>query len=113
LIFLGKVFFLKPDKQIYVIGRIADLILDNDNSISRQHSQITVENDKIYIEDLGSKYGTFINEKINTVQKIEAKKKIPLTDNDRILFGRLENIWVLSKLNYKIVSSTVLNLKDF
>lgn len=103
--FVGKVYFLKPTKQIHVVGRNGDLILANDNSISRQHCRITVENDSIYLEDLNSKYGTFVNENIDSLQRIEVGKKILVKNDDRIMFGRLHNTWLLSKLKYKIISS--------
>lgn len=49
---------LEPDSTI-VIGRGHDADLRvNDISVSRIHGTITLSNNKIYLKDLGSKFGT-------------------------------------------------------
>jgi len=75
----GGEFPLPPQGEI-VIGRSSelDMVLVED-MVSRRHSKITVANGQIFIQDLGSTNGTFVNgEKI---------KRARLQEGDRILIG--------------------------
>lgn len=75
----GEDYILPRDKET-VIGRSAsiELVLVED-MVSRKHARITVQNGKIYLEDLGSTNGTFVNgEKVT---------KILIDKGDRILIG--------------------------
>lgn len=54
------------DKNQFIIGRAAvngdaDVQLEADNSISRRHLRVTVDGERIAIEDLGSSWGTRVN----------------------------------------------------
>jgi pSer/pThr/pTyr-binding forkhead associated (FHA) protein len=72
--------FPLPAQGEIVIGRSSelDMVLVED-MVSRRHSKITVANDQIFIQDLGSTNGTFVNgEKI---------KRAKLNEGDRILIG--------------------------
>ena len=49
-------------KMPFVIGRDVDVTLRfADDSVSRRHAQIVVRGEEFFIEDLGSKHGTFVN----------------------------------------------------
>jgi two-component system cell cycle response regulator len=67
-------------KEITVLGRSkeADLRLIDDG-ISREHAEIVVKGNEIYLHDLGSTNGTFCNG-----MKVDEK---PLVDGDKILVG--------------------------
>ena len=70
---------MPPDKEV-VVGRSSelDMVLVED-MVSRRHAKITVNGDQIFIQDLGSTNGTFVNgEKI---------KRSRLQEGDRILIG--------------------------
>lgn len=72
--------FPLPAQGEIVIGRSSelDMVLVED-MVSRRHSKITVASDQIFIQDLGSTNGTFVNgEKI---------KRARLNEGDRILIG--------------------------
>lgn len=72
--------FPLPDNGEIVIGRSSelDMVLVED-MVSRRHAKITVTNGQIFIQDLGSTNGSFVNgEKI---------KRARLTEGDRILIG--------------------------
>jgi hypothetical protein len=75
----GGEFPLKSEKEI-VIGRSSelDMVLVED-MVSRKHAKITVQNGAVYIQDLGSTNGTFVNG--------EKVKKSRLKEGDRILVG--------------------------
>ena len=58
------------EKPYILIGRgKVDLIIP-DKEISRKHSAVEVRNDKIFLRDLGSTNGTYINEKKISITEI-------------------------------------------
>lgn len=57
-----------------------DIIIKN-LGVSRKHAQITKENDEYFIEDMGSRNGTILNDKV-----ISSKTK--LSDQDKISIGK-------------------------
>src|ERR1700728_4867643 len=73
----GGEFPIVPDKQI-VVGRSSDLdMVLVEDMVSRKHGRIAMQQDQIWIEDLGSTNGTFVNgEKI---------KRARLKEGDRVL----------------------------
>ena len=75
----GGEFPIVPDKQI-IVGRSSDLdMVLVEDMVSRKHARITMQQDQIWIEDLGSTNGTFVNgEKI---------KRARLKEGDRVLIG--------------------------
>lgn len=70
-----------------IIGRdpAADVWLDSP-SVSRRHSRIAIAEDRITIEDVGSKNGTTVNEAPVT-------GKMALHDGDRIVFGSVDGVF--------------------
>lgn len=72
--------FPLPDQGEIVIGRSSelDMVLVED-MVSRRHAKITVTDDEIFIQDLGSTNGSFVNG--------EKVKRARLTEGDRILIG--------------------------
>ncbi|MFO0666549.1 MAG: DUF4388 domain-containing protein [Polyangiaceae bacterium] len=75
----GGEFPIVSDKQI-VVGRSSDLdMVLVEDMVSRRHAKIQLQQDQIWIEDLGSTNGTFVNgEKI---------KRARLKEGDRVLIG--------------------------
>src|SRR5262245_61549445 len=72
--------FPLPNNKEIVVGRSSelDMVLVED-MVSRRHAKLTVTGDQIFIQDLGSTNGTFVNgEKI---------KRARLNEGDRILIG--------------------------
>ena len=69
-----------PSNREIVVGRSSelDMVLVED-MVSRRHAKIIVADDQIFIQDLGSTNGTFVNgEKI---------KRAKLSEGDRIMIG--------------------------
>ena len=53
--------------------------------VSRHHARVDVDGPRVFIEDLGSKNGTFVNgERI--------RNRVPLKEGDRIVFGRTQAV---------------------
>ena len=75
----GGEFPLKVDSEV-VIGRSSDLdMVLVEDMVSRKHAKIDTTSDQIFIQDLGSTNGTFVNgEKI---------KRVRLNEGDRVLIG--------------------------
>jgi ABC-type multidrug transport system ATPase subunit/pSer/pThr/pTyr-binding forkhead associated (FHA) protein len=99
-----KVGFSKGDQTIVTIGRKApcEIIID-DNHVSGQHSQlIHNENNELFIVDLGSTNGTYINDR-----KIEPNVPYPIKRGDTIQFSLKGNISLtFDPDNYQMVSGT-------
>lgn len=103
----GEIFYLKPTESVFLVGKTGSLLKDTkDESISRNHCEIILRDGQVYLKDK-SRYGTFLNEKIETNQKLPNNQEFLLNENCRIRFGRFDNIWSLSKFNYKIAISNV------
>ncbi|HEY8086797.1 MAG TPA: DUF4388 domain-containing protein, partial [Polyangiaceae bacterium] len=75
----GGEFPIVPEKQI-LVGRSSDLdMVLVEDMVSRKHARIAMQAEQIWIEDLGSTNGTFVNgEKI---------KRARLKEGDRVLIG--------------------------
>ena len=64
----------------FTIGRKADRdLVIADPRVSREHAQIVLEGNSLFIQDLGSKHGTYVNG-----ERVERRQ---LNRNDRIDFG--------------------------
>ncbi|OII73844.1 FHA domain-containing protein [Cryptosporidium andersoni] len=85
------------EKQTYLIGsneRIADIEIKHP-TICDQHAVIQHKyknncNPCIYVMDLDSKYGTYIND-----QKIESRRYYELYEKDSLKFGHFPNEYIL------------------
>lgn len=80
----GKVWIIPIDRTPFVIGRNPDsnLVLASED-ISRQHAELYVQIDGVYIRDMKSTNGTFIN-------STRIKNKVKLNDNDTLHFGEIK-----------------------
>lgn len=68
------------DNREYIIGRKSDIdIVIVEDMVSRMHAKIMLNGGQIYIQDLGSTNGTFVNG--------ERIKRVRLKEGDRILVG--------------------------
>lgn len=80
----GRSISLKRDKLL--IGRSEDCdVRPLSEEVSRRHCAITVGPADVWIEDLKSRNGTFVNGK-----RIESETRIKLADGDMIRVGSLE-----------------------
>lgn len=78
----------KTDSTLIMIGRpsgdrAVDLDLSPDTTVSRRHARLSYENDDYWLEDSGSRGGTWVNEE-------RIKEKILVTPEDHIKIGLTE-----------------------
>lgn len=73
-----------------VIGKSVDKcdVIINEDVISRVHAKLVKNNGEIFIEDMHSSNGTFVND-----VKLQANKQILLRENDRIRLADIEYIY--------------------
>lgn len=99
----GKKYSLKGHRR-FILGRdkSAEIQLDDAN-VSRQHSQITIEDEKIYIADMGSRNGTFLNDEAIGNAKVELAKEDMIKLGSTILkylpAGQLETLYHINITN--------------
>lgn len=99
----GEEFILSQGENIIGRDPSASISLDIDG-ISKQHVKLTVEKNSIYLEDLGSSNGTFVNGKLTQKMTLLGKEKIALPN---VIFQL-----VLVKEKKKIVKKKVLKADD-
>jgi pSer/pThr/pTyr-binding forkhead associated (FHA) protein len=72
-----------PLAPINLVGRAADNSLClADSSVSAHHARLSFQGGQWWLEDLGSRNGTFVND-------LQADSPLVVTHGDRIGFGRL------------------------
>jgi two-component system cell cycle response regulator len=77
---VGQMFKIPGGEAVIGRGRTAEVRLF-DEGVSREHARIRTDGIRLYVEDLGSRNGTFCNGK-----KVDAP--VPLGDGDKIQVGR-------------------------
>lgn len=120
----GKIIEIDENKITTVGRRNSDLLLENDNSISKIHARILVlksddsENkDELtcIIMDAGSKYGSFVIGKNNELTRITSEG-YHVKHMDKIRFGLQQHIFTVSyKLSHRyvvLVSRIYGNVRD-
>src|SRR3954452_9642903 len=79
---------LALDHTPFSVGRKMDKdLVIADPRVSRDHALLISENGKIFVEDQGSKHGTFVNG-----ERVERKQLEP---NDRVEFGAPDTIFAI------------------
>lgn len=103
----------------HVVGRKdGDLVLSDDQSISRRHAVITVVHSikdlgnpsqlpVVSLTDTGSKYGTYINDGIKVLGRMIKDSPVVLKDGDHIRFGLQWNDWRLDYSPLVVTTSTL------
>ncbi|CAK1596104.1 unnamed protein product [Parnassius mnemosyne] len=97
----SRIIYIVPHKEI-IIGRSGDaqycnFAVPDDPSISRKHATLNVLDDTLIIQDLGSKYGTYLN---NSSEKLECNVKQKVNVNDIIKFGKMDCVWKANWVEY-------------
>ncbi len=86
---VGREFDLPEDRD-FVIGRALDTnTAFHDTQVSGRHGRIYVENDSVYLVDLGSSNGTFLDD---STRALEAKHPVLLTHGQIIRLGKMTRL---------------------
>jgi len=92
------------EKSEFSVGRKGtDIVLSNDDSISRVHANFILDKNGLSIQDK-SKYGTRLKSINGQNEKLDDKPKA-LQEGDHICFGILQNVWVVHKEKSQEVAS--------
>jgi pSer/pThr/pTyr-binding forkhead associated (FHA) protein len=85
----GKTFFLEEEET--TLGRdLANDIAISDPEVSRRHARFFMQNDNIFVEDLGSTNGTFLNgERISSPQQLRKGDVITFGESVVMVFEKL------------------------
>lgn len=99
----GKKYSLKGGKK-YLMGRDKSVEIQlDDGNVSRQHAQVIREEEKMYLEDLGSRNGTFLNdENIGSERRLLEKEdmiKVGSTILKYLPAGQLETLYHINLTN--------------
>ncbi len=94
----GRIYELTDQTEV-LLGREGELVQLNDPKASRKHARLWAEGGRWYLEDLGSKHGTYRNHK-----KVE--RKTALKDGDYLQVG--STILVLARTNGMAVERATL-----
>lgn len=99
----GEPNYLLPRKE-YVVGRKnCDILLPNDQSISRAHAHLTVTDQTLILKDT-SKYGTFVNS-----QRVAENTPVNLKSGDEVIFGVFHSKFSVGHLKLLVCSSCLDN----
>ena len=102
----------------YLVGR-STFDCNNDNSVSRSHARVTVKNHEVFLEDLGSRYGTYVGEKAivssqNNSQedRLDKGQESQVFQGQRVRFGLLSSLFKLQKSDFNICTSSLTNAES-
>lgn len=99
----GKKFTLSGNTR-FLVGRDKSVEIQvDDANVSRQHAQITREGDKVFIEDMGSRNGTFVNDENIGTDRRELMKEDMIKLGSTVLkylpAGQLETLYHINLTN--------------
>ncbi|XP_068180695.1 nibrin isoform X2 [Antennarius striatus] len=90
--------------NVYVVGRKnCDILLPNDQSISRAHAHLTATDQTLTLKDC-SKYGTFVNS-----QRLTENTPVNLTCGDNLTFGVFDSKFSVDHQKLVVCSSCLDN----
>uniref|UniRef100_A0A8C2Z875 Nibrin n=1 Tax=Cyclopterus lumpus TaxID=8103 RepID=A0A8C2Z875_CYCLU len=99
----GETHYLLSSKE-YVVGRKnCDIVLPNDQSISRAHAHLTVADQTLSLKDT-SKYGSFVNS-----QQLTQNTPVNLKSGDNVTFGVFNSKFSVDHQNPVVCSSCLDN----
>ncbi|MGA9526183.1 MAG: FHA domain-containing protein, partial [Myxococcaceae bacterium] len=82
------------------VGRApdSDLVVEN-SSVSKRHAELRWAHGRCSVVDLDSTNGTFVND-------IEVEGELELNDRDRVVFGHVRFVYVLTESLYRLLRPT-------
>ncbi len=88
----GKTFPIEEEENI--LGRdLANEIIISDPEVSRRHARFFIRDENVYVEDLGSTNGTFLNgERISNAQQLRSGDVITLGESVVLVFEKITQV---------------------
>ncbi|XP_059045297.1 nibrin [Achroia grisella] len=99
-----RVIYILPNKEVTIGRNVDHFAIPDDASISRKHATLSSTSNGLYLQDLGSRYGTYVN---NSCEKIDNNSLIKLQRKDVVKFGKLDNKWQVNEVNFITCTSTL------
>ncbi|XP_045529162.1 nibrin [Pieris brassicae] len=104
----SRLIYVNENKNV-TIGRSIDaqnsnFAVPDDPSLSRKHATLSVKDGELVLRDLGSKYGTYIN---NNIEKVVSEVDHILNSGDVVKFGKMNCIWKVNQLHFITCTSTL------
>ncbi|XP_052902991.1 nibrin [Anopheles moucheti] len=103
------VYYLVSQPAGHTVGRTGtDLIITGDESISRNHAMLQPYKNVLNLTDTGSRYGSYVNDNIAKTVPISKEQATALKPGDKIRFGRCGSIWLVGKVDFQCLTSTLI-----
>ncbi|XP_042235734.1 nibrin-like [Homarus americanus] len=114
----NKVHYLHCGSTLLVSRKEGHIYLQGDISISRQHASIFIMHPptnlknmqalpKVMLNDLGAKYGSFVNDGIQRDEKLPDRATTELVNGDTVRFGMFNSSWRLVYRPLVVTTSTL------
>ncbi|XP_063618518.1 nibrin [Cydia splendana] len=105
----SRVIYIVVEGNNVTVGRTLDsqcgsFAVIEDASISRKHACLSIVQDNLYLQDLGSRYGTFLNQ---TSERLGVTSKVQIKHNDVVRFGKLNSVWTVQEIKHVTCTSTL------
>ncbi|XP_052866974.1 nibrin [Anopheles cruzii] len=91
----GYVYYLVHTGKHTVGLACADLVIKDDDSISRIHAVLKPHEDGLNVTDSDSQYGTYVNGNIAKLVHIPKETATALSPGDTVQFGRGGSVWTV------------------
>ncbi|XP_058451469.1 nibrin isoform X2 [Malaya genurostris] len=103
------IYYIRPEKPKHTVSRsVGELIIQGDQSISRNHAFLYPEPESLKLIDAGSRYGTFLNDNIaKSKEKLPKDVPVELKENDKIRFGMCQSVWRVGRVDFVCITSTI------
>ncbi|CAF4834084.1 unnamed protein product [Pieris macdunnoughi] len=104
----SRIIYVNENKNV-TVGRSIDaqnsnFAVPDDPSLSRKHATLSVKDGELVLRDLGSKYGTYIN---NNLEKVVSEVDHIINSGDVVKFGKMNCIWKVNQLHFITCTSTL------
>jgi len=106
----GKTFAIEAEENI--LGRdLANEIIISDPEVSRRHARFFIRDENVFVEDLGSTNGTFLNgDRISSPQQLRSGDVITLGESVVLIFEKISQVPVETA---DTVPDDVTSVQDF
>ncbi|XP_058057870.1 nibrin-like [Anopheles bellator] len=109
----GCVYYLVNSNK-HIVGRTnADLVINDDKSISRIHAVLQPDRDGLKVTDSNSRYGTYVNGNIDPKARIPTEAATVVSTGDTVQFGLVGSAWEVGRADFCCLTSTFQMTTEF